>query len=264
MTGDERATATVAVALAGVAAAAGTATALVECDVERPRLAADLGLEPTPGLHEYLRWEATPADVVQPLALAGSAAAERAGDARLRLRRPAERRPADPARPRQLPPHDRETARRLRAGRPARAAAGRRGRCARQRRRSVRLHGGPHRRPVRRAARPPRGALLAPQAPPLGAVVLRGTREVVLRDRGRPSCVPRVRGGSSGCRHGRPTRRPDGRVRGSKVRHTHCTARVRPLRSASERVRIALQPLRTLGVSGTATPTRVVTGRPVP
>jgi Mrp family chromosome partitioning ATPase len=76
VTGDERATGTVAVALAGVAAAAGTATALVECDVEHPRLAADLGLQSAPGLHEYLRWEATAADVVQPLALAGSAAGE--------------------------------------------------------------------------------------------------------------------------------------------------------------------------------------------
>jgi Mrp family chromosome partitioning ATPase len=74
VTGDERATATVATALAGVAAAAGTATALVECDVEHPRLADDLGLEASPGLHEYLRWEATPTEVVQPLALAGSAA----------------------------------------------------------------------------------------------------------------------------------------------------------------------------------------------
>jgi Mrp family chromosome partitioning ATPase len=74
VTGEEAATATAAVALAGVLAAAGTATALVECDVERPRLAADLGLSPTPGLHEYLRWEATPPDVVQPLTLAGRAA----------------------------------------------------------------------------------------------------------------------------------------------------------------------------------------------
>jgi Mrp family chromosome partitioning ATPase len=74
VTGDERATATVATALAGVAAAAGVATALVECDVEHPRLAAELGLEEVPGLHEYLRWEATPAEIVQPLALAGSAA----------------------------------------------------------------------------------------------------------------------------------------------------------------------------------------------
>jgi Mrp family chromosome partitioning ATPase len=74
VTGEEAATATVAVALAGVFAAAGTSTALVECDVERPRIAAALGLSPTPGLHEYLRWEATPPDVVQPLALAGAAA----------------------------------------------------------------------------------------------------------------------------------------------------------------------------------------------
>jgi Mrp family chromosome partitioning ATPase len=74
VTGEEEATATVAVGLAGVAAAAGVATALVECDVEHPRLADELGLEPTPGLHEYLRWEATPPDVVQPLVLAGSAA----------------------------------------------------------------------------------------------------------------------------------------------------------------------------------------------
>jgi Mrp family chromosome partitioning ATPase len=74
VTGEEEATATVAVGLAGVAAAAGVATALVECDVERPRLAEQLGLEPAPGLHEYLRWEATPPDVVQPLVLAGAAA----------------------------------------------------------------------------------------------------------------------------------------------------------------------------------------------
>jgi Mrp family chromosome partitioning ATPase len=76
VTGEEAATATVAVALAGVAAAAGISTALVECDIERPRIATALGLAPTPGLHEYLRWEATPPDVVQPLALAGAAAGE--------------------------------------------------------------------------------------------------------------------------------------------------------------------------------------------
>jgi Mrp family chromosome partitioning ATPase len=79
VTGEEAATATVAVALAGVAAAAGISTALVECDIERPRIAAALGLAPTPGLHEYLRWEATPPDVVQPLALAGAAAAGEPG-----------------------------------------------------------------------------------------------------------------------------------------------------------------------------------------
>lgn len=76
VTGQEAATVTVAVALAGAAAAGGRSAVLVECDIERPRLAEALGLAPTPGLHEYLRWEATPADVVQPIALAGSAAAE--------------------------------------------------------------------------------------------------------------------------------------------------------------------------------------------
>ncbi|HET9676307.1 MAG TPA: hypothetical protein VFP21_02245, partial [Solirubrobacterales bacterium] len=40
-----------------------------------PRLAAHIGLEPAPGLHEYLRWEAEPADVLQPVVMAGSAAA---------------------------------------------------------------------------------------------------------------------------------------------------------------------------------------------
>lgn len=79
VTGAEEAAATVAVALAGVAAAAGVATAVIECDIEHPRLAADLGLAPEPGLHEYLRWEAQPGDIVQPLALAGSAASAEAG-----------------------------------------------------------------------------------------------------------------------------------------------------------------------------------------
>jgi Mrp family chromosome partitioning ATPase len=74
VTGAEGAASTAAVALAGVAAAAGVATAVVECDIENPRLAEALGLSPEPGLHEYLRWEAKPADIVQPLALAGSAA----------------------------------------------------------------------------------------------------------------------------------------------------------------------------------------------
>jgi Mrp family chromosome partitioning ATPase len=79
VTGAEAVVSTVAVALAGVAAAEGVATAVIECDVEHPRLASDLGLAATPGLHEYLRWEATPGDIVQPLALAGSAASTEAG-----------------------------------------------------------------------------------------------------------------------------------------------------------------------------------------
>jgi Mrp family chromosome partitioning ATPase len=79
VTGEEAPAATLAVALAGVAAAAGTPTALVECDVERPRIAADLGLSPTPGLHEYLRWEAKPGEIVQPMTLIGSASSPEAG-----------------------------------------------------------------------------------------------------------------------------------------------------------------------------------------
>jgi polysaccharide biosynthesis transport protein len=78
VTGAEEAAPTAAVALAGVTAAAGVATAVVECDIGRPRLAEDLGLSPEPGLHEYLRWEAKPGEIVQPLALAGSAASAEA------------------------------------------------------------------------------------------------------------------------------------------------------------------------------------------
>jgi Mrp family chromosome partitioning ATPase len=79
VTGEEGPAGTLAVALAGVGAAAGARTALVECDVERPRIAADLGLSPTPGLHEYLRWEVTPAEIVQSLTLVGSASSDAAG-----------------------------------------------------------------------------------------------------------------------------------------------------------------------------------------
>jgi succinoglycan biosynthesis transport protein ExoP len=63
-----------AIALASAASAAGRRTALVECDLARPRLAVELGLSPGPGLHEYLRWEATAAEILQPLVLAGPAA----------------------------------------------------------------------------------------------------------------------------------------------------------------------------------------------
>src|SRR5262249_11246644 len=62
------------IALAPAATASGRRTALSECDLAQPRLAAQLGLAAEPGLHEYLRWEAQPADVLQPLALAGPAA----------------------------------------------------------------------------------------------------------------------------------------------------------------------------------------------
>ncbi len=63
-----------AIALAAAASASGRRTALVECDLARPRLAVELGLGLGPGLHEYLRWEATAAEILQPLVLAGPAA----------------------------------------------------------------------------------------------------------------------------------------------------------------------------------------------
>jgi Mrp family chromosome partitioning ATPase len=61
-----------AVALAA-ASARGRRTILVECDLARPQLAAYVGLTATPGLHEYLRWEAEPVDILQPVALGGPA-----------------------------------------------------------------------------------------------------------------------------------------------------------------------------------------------
>lgn len=63
-----------AIALAAASSAKGRRTILVECDLAHPRLAAHVGLAPEPGLHEYLRWEAEPADVLQPVVMAGSAA----------------------------------------------------------------------------------------------------------------------------------------------------------------------------------------------
>jgi Mrp family chromosome partitioning ATPase len=63
------------IALAGAAGASGRRSVLLECDLARPRLAADLGLAAAPGLHEYLRWEATAPQILQPLVLAGPAAA---------------------------------------------------------------------------------------------------------------------------------------------------------------------------------------------
>jgi Mrp family chromosome partitioning ATPase len=83
-----------AVALAGAASAVGRRTALLECDLARPRLAAELGLAPAPGLHEYLRWEATAAEILQPLVLAGPAAG---GASQPLVCMVAGRRAADPA-----------------------------------------------------------------------------------------------------------------------------------------------------------------------
>lgn len=75
VTGGEEVTGVLATALAGAAAAAGRRTVLVECDLARPRMAADLGLSASPGLHEYLRREAASREVLQSLVPGGPAAA---------------------------------------------------------------------------------------------------------------------------------------------------------------------------------------------
>ena len=74
VTGEREAPSLAAIALSAAASSAGRRTILVECDLARPRLAAQVGLAAAPGLHEYLRWEAEPADVIQPVVLGGPAA----------------------------------------------------------------------------------------------------------------------------------------------------------------------------------------------
>jgi Mrp family chromosome partitioning ATPase len=74
VSGDGELCGTLAVALAGAAGAAGRRTALLECELARPRLAAEVGVADAPGLHEYLRWEATAPEILQPLVFAGPAA----------------------------------------------------------------------------------------------------------------------------------------------------------------------------------------------
>jgi Mrp family chromosome partitioning ATPase len=74
VTGTEGLVAGTALAVAGAASAVGRRTALLECDLAAPTVAAGVGLAPTPGLHEYLRWEATAPQILQPLVLAGPAA----------------------------------------------------------------------------------------------------------------------------------------------------------------------------------------------
>jgi len=64
----------VALGIAAAATAAGRRVALLECDLAEPALAESLGLDSTPGLHEYLRGEAEPGEILQPLVLAGPAA----------------------------------------------------------------------------------------------------------------------------------------------------------------------------------------------
>jgi Mrp family chromosome partitioning ATPase len=64
-----------AAGLAAAATAGGMRTALLECDLAAPALAEDLGLAAGPGLHEYLRWEASAAQILQALMPAGPGSA---------------------------------------------------------------------------------------------------------------------------------------------------------------------------------------------
>ena len=74
--GEGEAPAVAASAVAAGASTSGRGTILVDCDLAHPRLAGHVGLAASPGLHEYLRWEAEPRDVLQPVSLAGAAAGD--------------------------------------------------------------------------------------------------------------------------------------------------------------------------------------------
>jgi Mrp family chromosome partitioning ATPase len=63
----------VALGLAAAAVAQGRRVALLECDLATPALALTLGLDATPGLHEYLLGETGATQLLQPLTLAGPA-----------------------------------------------------------------------------------------------------------------------------------------------------------------------------------------------
>lgn len=74
--GEGEAPAAAAIGLAAAASAAGRGTILVDCHLARPKVAGSIGIASSPGLHEYLRWEAEPRDVLQPVSLAGAAAGD--------------------------------------------------------------------------------------------------------------------------------------------------------------------------------------------
>ncbi len=63
----------VALGLAAAATAQGRRVALLECDLAAPSLAATLGLDAVPGLHEYLLGDEGATRILQPLVLAGPA-----------------------------------------------------------------------------------------------------------------------------------------------------------------------------------------------
>jgi capsular exopolysaccharide synthesis family protein len=77
---------TVSAALASAAVLAGQRTLLVECDLRRPCFAQRFGIQPQPGLTDYLLGNASPQDILQtvelsePVRVNGSAAAPQRAD----------------------------------------------------------------------------------------------------------------------------------------------------------------------------------------
>jgi Mrp family chromosome partitioning ATPase len=65
----------VALGLAAASTVRDRRTALVECDLAEPVLAETLGISARPGLHEYIRGDAVPGEILQPLVPAGPASA---------------------------------------------------------------------------------------------------------------------------------------------------------------------------------------------
>lgn len=75
MTGDPARRRQGALGLATAAAVAGTRTVLVECDLDEPALAEELGLAIAPGLREYLCGEVDAGGVLESVVLAGPGSA---------------------------------------------------------------------------------------------------------------------------------------------------------------------------------------------
>lgn len=81
ITGEDDGKCAAGICLAAAAAAAGRRTALLECDFAAPALSVSLGLEPAPGLSEYLRREARAGEILQTVDLAGPAVPNGVGSA---------------------------------------------------------------------------------------------------------------------------------------------------------------------------------------
>lgn len=82
VTGDGDGKCAAGICLAAASAVAGSRTALLECDLASPTLAASLDLEVKPGLGEYLRHEARAEEILQRVDLAGAAVPDGSGGVR--------------------------------------------------------------------------------------------------------------------------------------------------------------------------------------